>query len=280
MILTSRAVRTYSSLMQVWPALCVVAISVGCGEPDVPTEVCGVVEYTPRTAPHLLDELAHLRPWATVKMTSREDVPIVSLEVTATLWYGNTLIDGTPPVPGVDGDECPLLDDSFSATLDGLQGRVTQRGGWKCLVTGGPTCSQQTVTFDYPIGRPVTDPTLVIRDGSTTIAIPLDGAFGPRMASPIDPADWTLHANQGVRLAWTPESDLLRVGLVRITFTPTASGESFYAEGEVVGNALDFTVPDTTGDGLLEIEVPRLIDTSDYRVVLDMTFQQPVTITP
>ncbi|NVB82876.1 MAG: hypothetical protein HOV81_31150 [Kofleriaceae bacterium] len=254
-------------------------LAAGCAEPSVPTEECGGVEYAPLTGQHLLDEFVLLRPRLVVKTTSRDD-QITSLEVSAALWYGDLPIHGTPAVRGANGYECPLLDDSFSATLDRLHARVTHPGGWWCLGTGGSVCSPPAIAFDYAIGREITDPTIVISDASTTIAIPGGNAFAPRTVSPLDPADWALHANQTVIVAWAPESDLDDVDYADVGFTPTVSGTSFGIPSHVVGNSIELSIPDKTGEGLLEIAVVNSTDTNDYGLVRHMTVQQPVTITP
>jgi hypothetical protein len=174
--------------------------------------------------------------------------------LSATLEYSSTqLADDDSNTQG-----CAVLDESLTATLNGVPLEIDGRGGWTEFES--EPCHKPIVVFnDVPDSLKTADAELVFADASRTITANLGDTFVPRTAIPLGAEDWQFKQGEEVTLQWSPASDLTSASanlrFLRGTESPHGFVDFSIYEGFTRGpDTISFTLPDRIWDGAVAVD--------------------------
>lgn len=198
-----------------------------------------------------------------------------ALRFSATLAYSvaDLVDDGTAG--------CAQLDESFTATLGGVELPIRERGHWSPLE--GYRCMPPSVglgTIPEELRRQGVQ--LVLADSSRTITVDLGDVFVPRTAEPIGAPDWRFQSGEAVTFTWTPATDLAWAHPVVRLLGPwhfwTDLNEDVFRITDVTrgSNTISFTLPDVTAEGPMVVELGRRTDFDCDGVKCSLTNNQRV----
>ena len=230
------------------------------------------------------------RPW--VETVSFADLPLLRPDVqtllipdvSLTMLFGDRFFAGKPaPLSNGEHAYCPVLEDEFTATLDGTAGSIS-RGGWTCAGPSGMACAAPRVEFDNAVRTP--DAQIVLTDSKQSLTLPLGDALVQRTMERLDQPDWTLQVGQPVSIRWSPAPDLadlrVKVGYTLANVTPSAGWGIDAAAITITGDTINFTVPDDDrmGPGTLTVSVEGIRALATHTIQLSPRVDQDATYVP
>lgn len=152
---------------------------------------------------------------------------------------------------------CPVLDDSFQATLDGTPMTITSRGtSLDSIYSSGP-CGWPHVELDHP--PPADHASIAMIDPGHVIAVDLLDLLAPRSAQLVPDGPWTFKPGQTITVQWSPAEDLAS-GMPVVDFVAdgtSGNGEYDHVPVAVAADRASMTLvlPTTTSSGHLEFWV-------------------------
>ena len=153
---------------------------------------------------------------------------------------------------------CAQLDDSLTASIDGVPISIFTHGRWPEFEN--QACFEPSIGLhDIPLELQHDGAKLVIADSSRSITAELGNMFVPRTAVPIGSEDWQFQSGEQVVLQWSPAADLTSAhpGVVFLGPTDPPQDHIEFSIDEFTRgtDSLAFTLPaDFTGEGKLFIE--------------------------
>ena len=153
---------------------------------------------------------------------------------------------------------CPVLDEGFQATLDGVPLEITERGASRGSHPIGEPCDWPSLVLDHPPAS--VSAAIVLSYPGHSISIDLLDQLAPRSAQLVPDGPWAFKQGQTITLRWSPIEDfaMYTPALLFVTDTAPQIGVIYVAlPRDVVDDRITFALPSATTEGSIEVSLYR-----------------------
>ena len=181
-------------------------------------------------------------------------LPEPTLHVTANLRSVSVTIELDARAAGA----CPVLDDTFQATLDAVPLEITEHGASRGSNPVGEPCAWPSVKLDNPPAS--ARAAIVLSYPDHSIRVDLLDLLAPRSAQLVPDGPWTFTPGQTITLRWSPIEDFAnyKLSLEFVTDDAPQIGVIYIAlPAETVDDRMTFALPGATEEGSIEVSLLR-----------------------
>jgi hypothetical protein len=149
---------------------------------------------------------------------------------------------------------CPVLDDSFEASVDATPMVIADRGASIDSIFSSGPCTWPKLELDNPPAA--ADAAIAMTYPEHSIAVDLLDLLAPRSARLVPDGPWTFTPGQTITLQWSPAEDLVDLTPTIYFVTdslPQTGTELTYLPAKVTDDRMTFALPNSTSPGSLEI---------------------------